>query len=118
MPTYAEEKVVWQEKLIDDGQYYKSYSYQGCTIFVPRGREGLIIEARDESPERTLIQVIKTYEGDQRREIKYRKIYKILGSAKQMPCKNGYDIFAIKYREAAKKLPPNVRDMFFGNYGL
>lgn len=30
----------------------------------------------------------------------------------------GYDIFYVKYLEKAKKLPPHVKKMFFGYYGL
>lgn len=114
--------VEWKVSELDDNSNFsKQYSYKTCSISVRTDGQGVTISSLDPNwYSKQLIQHIEIkknkYGGASKKE-DFMVSYAQSGLA-YFERTTGYDIFYVKYREAAKKLPPEAKKAFLGFYGL
>lgn len=119
----ADTSSVWEVKIISDGAESSGTEYVtgGCRVFVPRGGKYLIqIVAIDLNWNGKKLEQIITVEMDKGRVKKkdQRYVFRVHGKYGFYEKTKGYDIFFVKYRGLALKLPPEVRQLFHGLYGI
>ena len=106
--------ILWVESKGSNTEYPIMYSYENCTISPRKDGQGVRITAYDPNhygkPLYKTIFIEKNKAGGATKRERYTVGGFILG--------RGYDVFYVKYEEAAKELPPEVKKVFFGYYCL
>ena len=114
--------VFWEKRTPPNAYHDASYHHDRCAGFTRADRKGVVLFASDVYTGLHQTVIIEKDAAGRVRLRESRMLQSPLNPYEftfpQTSIQQGYDIFFVECRAAARFLPPEVTELFFGYYGL